>query len=76
MKADDIRELTGQELQDRLNERQKDLMNFRLQLATGVVENVRSSRLARREIARIRTILREREIAAAAQAQPAQKGKH
>ena len=36
-----------------------------MQVATGVVENVRAARTARRDIARIKTILRERDIAEA-----------
>jgi ribosomal protein L29 len=36
-----------------------------MQLATGVVDNVRGAREARRDIARMKTILRERELAAA-----------
>jgi large subunit ribosomal protein L29 len=63
VKASDLRDITSEELRARLDERKKDLMNFRLQLATGVVDNVRASRLARRDIARIKTVMREREIA-------------
>jgi len=48
-----------------LADKRDDIMNFRLQLATGVVDNCRRAREARRDIARIKTILREREIIAA-----------
>jgi len=48
-----------------LADKRDDIMNFRLQLATGVVDNCRRAREARRDIARIKTILREREIFAA-----------
>lgn len=65
MKARDLRELSNDELQRQLRERSDALNAFRMQLATGVVDNVRASRNARREIARIHTILREREIQAA-----------
>jgi len=64
VKARDIRELTQDELENRLRERRAALMNFKMQQATGVVDNVRGSRNARRDIARILTILRERELAA------------
>jgi large subunit ribosomal protein L29 len=64
MKAKELREMTGNELRERLTELKKDLINLRLQFATGVVENVRAARNTRREIARILTILRERELAA------------
>ena len=66
MKANEIREMTGEELERLERERQNDLVNFRMQLATGVVENVRAAREARRDIARIKTVLRERELAGAA----------
>ncbi|MFP4500016.1 MAG: 50S ribosomal protein L29 [Candidatus Hydrogenedentota bacterium] len=64
MKANQLRELTGEELLDRLEDRQKAVLSFRLAQATEVVENVRAAREARREIARIKTVLRERERAA------------
>ncbi|HOQ88819.1 MAG TPA: 50S ribosomal protein L29 [Candidatus Hydrogenedentes bacterium] len=65
MKAKDLRELTDEMLRARLAERKADIMTFRLQMTTGVVDNVRLAREARREIARILTILRERELAGA-----------
>lgn len=65
MKAKDIRELTEEELEQRLRERTDALVAFRMQLATGVVDNTRAAREARRDIARIRTVMRERQAAAA-----------
>jgi large subunit ribosomal protein L29 len=56
--------MTKDELQSQLVKRSDDLISFRMQMATGVVDNVRASRNARRDIARIKTILRERELAA------------
>jgi len=64
VKARDIRELTVDELQSQLKQRRDALMTFQLQSATGVVDNVRGARNARRDIARILTVLRERELAA------------
>jgi large subunit ribosomal protein L29 len=63
VKARDLRELTDEELEQRLRERTDDLMSFRIQMATGAVEDVRASRNARRDIARIKTVMRERELA-------------
>ncbi len=60
MRASELRELTDEELEQRLHERQEDLSTFRLHMVTGVVDNVRAAREARRDIARIRTILHER----------------
>ncbi len=64
MKAKELRDLTGKELQQRMQERQSDIITFRMQMKTGVVDNVRGARQARRDIARIKTILGERERAA------------
>ena len=60
MKARDVREMTDEELQVQLKQRRDSLMTFRMQSATGVVDNVRAARNARRDIARILTIMRER----------------
>lgn len=65
MRAKELREKTNEALLRLIEERQADIVNFRLQLATGVVENTRRAREARKDIARMKTILREREIAAA-----------
>ena len=67
MRARELRELTGKELLDRLEDRKKDVISFRMQQATGVVDNVRAAREARRDIARIKTILNERASATAAE---------
>jgi large subunit ribosomal protein L29 len=64
VKAREIREMTQEELEQRLRERHQALKNFKLQQATGVVDNVRGARNARRDIARIKTILHARELAA------------
>ena len=68
MKASEYRDMTGDELRLRLRERRDDLVSFRLQMATGVVDNVRAARNARHDIARILTILREREVQAVKEA--------
>lgn len=63
MKAKDLRELTDEELRQRLRERTDALFSLRVQLVTGSVENVRALRNARRDIARIKTILLQRQRA-------------
>jgi large subunit ribosomal protein L29 len=60
VKAKDLRELNDDELSQQLQERQEALTVFRVQMATGSVDNVRGARNARRDIARIKTILGER----------------
>ncbi|MFO7973368.1 MAG: 50S ribosomal protein L29 [Candidatus Hydrogenedentota bacterium] len=71
MKASEIRELTDEELRQRLRERADALWAFRMQQVTGAVDDVRALRNARRDIARIKTIIRERELAAAKQVEEA-----
>ncbi len=68
MKATELRELTAEELRQRLRERRDDLLHFRMQMITGTVDNVRSARNARRDIARILTIIGERDRAATKEA--------
>lgn len=75
MQAKDLREKTNEELLALLEEKKKDLINFRLKLITGVVDNVRAGRMARKDIARIKTILRERELAESGKLQPKAKKK-
>ncbi len=64
MAINPIHELTDEELRQRITEKQDALFNFRMQMATGSVDNVRAPRNARREIARIKTVIRQRELAA------------
>ncbi|GMW01607.1 MAG: 50S ribosomal protein L29 [Candidatus Hydrogenedentota bacterium] len=62
-KAKDLRDKNEGELSEALDQALSSLRNFRFQSATGALENHRSIRNTRREIARIKTILRERELA-------------
>ena len=64
MKAKEIRELTAEELQNKLAELKKDLFNLRLQLATNQLDNVNKITEVKRDIARVNTVLRELQIAA------------
>ncbi len=63
MKASEFRELPLEEVQTRLAETREELFNLRFQLATGQLDNYRQVRHLRKEVARIRTVLRERELA-------------
>lgn len=60
--AGELRELTGDELIERLRESKEELFNLRFQMATGQLNNNRRLRIVRQEIARIYTVLREREL--------------
>lgn len=64
MKAQDLRVLTNAELANRLDDAYQELFNLRFQLVTGQQKNTARSQTVRRDIARIKTILRERELAA------------
>ena len=62
MKASEIRVLTNEELVTKLEEAHEELFNLRFRLATRQLENHREIPRVKRRIARIETILREREL--------------
>ncbi len=62
MKAAEIRELSAEDLQVKLKEAKAELFNLRFQMATGQLSNNRRLRTVRQEIARVYTVLREREL--------------
>ena len=68
-RAAELRELNDTELEHRLGEAKEELFNLRFQNATGQLDNVARLPQVRRDVARIETLLREREIAAAEQLQ-------
>jgi len=63
--AAELRELDDDELQDRLGEYRKELLSLRFQLATGQLDNPARVGQVRRDVARVMTLLRDREIAEA-----------
>jgi large subunit ribosomal protein L29 len=65
MKMDEIKQLSVEELKKRLSDEEDSLSNLRFQLATSQLESPIKVRTVRRDIARIKTLLREREHAAA-----------
>ncbi|MCJ7675155.1 MAG: 50S ribosomal protein L29 [Sedimentisphaerales bacterium] len=60
MKAQQYREMSSDELQNTLQEQQKRLFELRTQAVTETLENSKAMRNARRDIARVKTILREK----------------
>ena len=60
LKARDLRDLTNEELVQRLADTRQELFNLRFQSATGALENSSRLKLAKREIARILTVQHER----------------
>jgi len=65
MKPQDIKDLAESEITDKLKERRTELFNLRFQLATGQLDNPHRITVVKRDIARLHTELRAREIAAA-----------
>ena len=61
----ELRELTDDDLEHRLADRRKELFNLRFQSVTGSLENSSRLKLTKREIARILTVVHEREAEAA-----------
>lgn len=62
MKAADLRELTDEELTAKLKELEEELFNLRFQAAAKQLENTARLGQCRRDIARVKTILRERAL--------------
>jgi len=61
MKASEIRELTLEELRQREEDISEELFNLKFQLATAQLENKMRVRQVRRDLARIKTIMREKQ---------------
>jgi large subunit ribosomal protein L29 len=64
-KAAELREAEEAELETRLAEAKQELFNLRFQIVTGQLDNSARIEAVRRDIARILTVLREKEIEAA-----------
>ena len=63
MKANEIRQMSKQELIDRIEDEEKNLSQMRFQLATSQLANTSKVKHVRRDIARLRTVLSEIERA-------------
>jgi len=62
MRAAEMRQLTPDELAQRLNDSADDLFRLKFQLISGQLQDYVRIKQARKEIARIKTIIREREL--------------
>ncbi len=62
MKAKEIRQMSEQELNSKLLDLKSELFNLRFQLATGQLDNPLRISTVRKDIARVKTISREREL--------------
>ena len=64
MRAFEIRNMSEQEIRTKLEESQEELFNLRFQLSIGQVKDVNRISGLKRDIARFKTVLKERELAA------------
>lgn len=62
MKISELRQLSDKELQDKVIESKRELFDLRLKQSTGSLEKPSKIRELRKEVARMKTILREREL--------------
>lgn len=62
MKAKELRDLSNEEIESRIDQLKDELFNLRFQLATGQLENPMRIGQVRKDIARAKTVLRAREI--------------
>lgn len=67
MKGSELRDMTREELLQKLEELYQEQFNLRFQVATKQVQNLNRVRQVRRDIARAKTVLRERELGAEVQ---------
>jgi len=63
MKASELRELTVEELRAKLTELKTELFNLRFQLAVNQLENSNRIGAVKKDIARVSTVIRQRELA-------------
>ena len=62
MEIDDLRDLKDSQLKEELEESQKGLMNLRFRASTMQLNDINQIKISRKRIARIKTVIREREI--------------
>lgn len=62
MKANELLALSNEEITGRIDQLKDELFNLRFQLATGQLENPMRIRQVRKDIARAKTVLRQREL--------------
>ena len=62
MKAKELRDMTKEELENKMNDIKDELFRLRFQLATGQLDNAMRIKEVRRNIARVKTVIKEREL--------------
>ena len=63
MKASEIRKLSDKQLEEKLNDAQQEMMNLRFQFVMGQITDTSRFKVVRRDIARMVTVMHERELA-------------
>lgn len=63
LKVSEIKELGHEEIELKLEETKEELFNLRFQNATGQLDNYKRIRELKRDVARIKTVLRQQELA-------------
>jgi large subunit ribosomal protein L29 len=64
MKAKEIREMSDEAILDAIEDQKLAMFNLRFQRATGQLEDTNTTKRVRRDLARLKTILHERQLAA------------
>ena len=62
MQAKELKNLTSEELMNKLNDFKSELFSLRFQLATGQLENTARIKMVKKDIARVKTVLAERKL--------------
>lgn len=64
MKAEELRDLSDDDLRAKINELKESIFRMRFKISLGNVDVVKQLRLSRKDLARVKTLIRERELAA------------
>lgn len=75
MKVDELRELSSEDLAERLQEFKEEFFNLRFQNATGQLENFAQIKQVKRDIARINTLVQERALGIEVEPKPKKEAK-
>ena len=65
MKAEELRDLSDDDLHAKVDELKEGIFRMRFKISLGNVDVVKQLRMSRKDLARVRTLIRERELAAA-----------
>ena len=64
MKAEELRDLSDDDLRAKIDELKESIFRMRFKISLGNVDVVKQLRLSRKDLARVKTLIREREVAA------------